>query len=496
MIVVSLPIVVTSEALVWGDSRVAYIYDNDTASRDSFNTFLTGRNFVVDLVPLSSAATFDFSSDQTIIIGNDTGYTDTWGTPATVSNINGAGKPILGIGEGGYAFLGKLSLAIGYPQGAHGSYNGADVVATADPIWSSPFLIPNGGVGSTVTVYRTAVKGVVINNPDVVPGVLRLGRRAGGGTYLLIGQVIADHCYELWGFGGSPAGMTSVGKNLFYNSLARPCGGPMLSGLTVPTPFPAMTVDFNGDGKADIAIYGKSTGTWYLDFNGNMVWDGPGVDAVIGWGGDASDIPVVGDWNGSGTTKIGVYRQSTGTWYLDLNGNRAWDGCGVDAVIGWGGDASDIPVVGDWNGSGTTKIGVYRQSTGTWYLDLNGNRTWDGCGTDGCIGWGGDPSDIPVVGDWNGSGTTKIGVYRQSTGTWYLDLNGNRAWDGCGTDGCIGWGGDPSDIPVVGDWNGSGTTKIGVYRQSTGTWYLDLNGNRAWDGCGDRRLHRLGWRSQ
>jgi hypothetical protein len=149
-----------------------------------------------------------------------------------------------------------------------------------------------------------------------------------------------------------------------------------------------------------IGIYSKSTGIWYLDLNGNMSWDGPSVDAVIGWGGDPSDIPVVGDWNGSGTTKIGVYRQSTGTWYLDLNGNRVWDGLGVDALIAWGGDPSDKPVVGDWNGSGTSKIGVYRESTGTWYLDLNDNQMWDGCGTDACIGWGGVPGDEPVVGTW------------------------------------------------------------------------------------------------
>ncbi len=156
--------------------------------------------------------------------------------------------------------------------------------------------------------------------------------------------------------------------------------------------------------------------------------------------------------NGIGTTKIGVYRGSTGTWYLDLNGNTSWDGPGRDAVNGWGGDASDIPVVGDWTGTGITKIGVYRVSTGTWYLDLNGNMGWDGPGVDAVIGWGGDASDIPVVGDWNGTGTTKIGVYRRATGTWYLDLNGNGAWDGCGTDRCIGWGGDPSDIPVIGVW--------------------------------------------
>jgi hypothetical protein len=120
----------------------------------------------------------------------------------------------------------------------------------------------------------------------------------------------------------------------------------------------------------------------------------------VNWGGDLTDVPVVGDWNHSGSTKIGVYRASTGYWYLDTNGNGAWDGCGVDTCVNWGGDATDLPVLGDWNGSGSTKIGVYRKSTGYWYLDANGNGAWDGCGTDACVNWGGDPADEPLVGKW------------------------------------------------------------------------------------------------
>ena len=59
------------------------------------------------------------------------------------------------------------------------------------------------------------------------------------------------------------------------------------------------------------------------------------------------------------------------------------------------------------------------------------------------------PEDILVVGDWNGDGAMKVGIYRN--GIWYLDKDGNGLLD-CATDGCIAWGGYPEDIPVVGKW--------------------------------------------
>jgi len=71
-------------------------------------------------------------------------------------------------------------------------------------------------------------------------------------------------------------------------------------------------------------------------------------------------------------SEVGVFRQSF-AWLLDANGNRSYDGAAqgedyfyfnfVPAQTG------DIPVVGDWSGSGTTKIGIYRPATGQWFLD-------------------------------------------------------------------------------------------------------------------------------
>jgi len=43
---------------------------------------------------------------------------------------------------------------------------------------------------------------------------------------------------------------------------------------------------------------------------------------------------VTGDWNGTGTTKIGIY--TDGLWYLDINGNGAWDGEPTDKIAVFG----------------------------------------------------------------------------------------------------------------------------------------------------------------
>jgi hypothetical protein len=142
---------------------------------------------------------------------------------------------------------------------------------------------------------------------------------------------------------------------------------------------------------------------------------------------------------------------SSGYWYLDLNGNGVWDGCQVDRCLGPFGASGDIPVVGDWDGTGVVKIGVYDPSHGTWQLDLNGNGKWDGCKVDKCISLG-QRGDIPVVGDWSASGAAKIGVFRPTTGEWLLDLNANGKWDGCSVDKCVTGFGQPGDLPVVGKW--------------------------------------------
>jgi len=231
-----------------------------------------------------------------------------------------------------------------------------------------------------------------------------------------------------------------------------------------------------------IGVYRPSTGVWYLDKNGNGAWGDCTTDGCLGAFGAAGDQPVVGRWSGT-SSKIGIFRASAGAWALDPDGDGKWDGCAADGCVSPFGISGDVGVAGDWSNFGASAVGVYRPSTGYWYLDANGNGQWDGCAVDRCFGPFGLPTDQPVVGDWTGTGTAKIGIFRPSEGRWYLDKNGDGKWGGCSVDLCVGPFGSSGDRAVVGDWTGTGTTKIGIFRPSDGRWYLDLDGQGGWSGC-------------
>lgn len=232
---------------------------------------------------------------------------------------------------------------------------------------------------------------------------------------------------------------------------------------------------------------GASGLTWALDMNGNCGWDS-NADEVVSFG-DSGDVAVVGDWNGDGRDKLGIFRR--GVWALDYNGNGRWDGPMIDRVFQFG-DAGDTPVVGNWSGTGGTKVGVVRATPGgdlVWVLDYNGNGQWDGPGVDRVLGFG-IKGDMPIVGDWSGSGRAGIGIVRPVGNDlcWALDYNGNGAWDS-GIDRVFGFG-NAGDQVVVGDWNGDGRDKAGIRRGAT--WAVDYNGSMAWEGQPSDRIYSFG----
>ena len=184
----------------------------------------------------------------------------------------------------------------------------------------------------------------------------------------------------------------------------------------------------------------------------NGEWILYGANTTYHFGGQPGDIPVTGDWDGTGRTRPGIYQSSTGEWQLD----------GTHQTWHLGGQPGDIPITGDWDGMGRTKPGIYKPSTGEWIL----------YGTKTTYHLGGQTGDIPITGDWNGDGRSKPGIYR-ATGEWLL----------YGLAKSIHYGGIPGDIPVTGDWNGDGRSKPGIFRRGS-QWLLDFDGNYKFEDFG------------
>ncbi|MEM9366149.1 MAG: SdrD B-like domain-containing protein [Planctomycetota bacterium] len=250
----------------------------------------------------------------------------------------------------------------------------------------------------------------------------------------------------------------------------------------------ALAGDFDGDGSDEPVLF--LGGQWFVDFNGNGVWDRGDLWVRLG---TELDRPVVGDWDGDGKDDVGIFGRR---WQHDEQRIRRDPGLpdpanqrrrrleredlvhreaseadrrqrvlrrgdeghlqadAVDHVFQYG-EQVDTPISGDWNGDGIDQIGVYR--SGQWLLDEDADGRWTKHSKPHSFG---EPGDEPVVGDFNGDGIDEIAVVRGDV--WIIDSDGDRRLTG--NDRRVSVPRDSAgDQPVAGDFDGDGKDDPGYY---------------------------------
>ncbi len=191
---------------------VAYIHSSDLEAAQNFQSLLVAYGCSTTLIDIDEIPATALDSYDLIIVGNDTGGSANWDDVESVTAIESSDRPIVGLGEGGYAFFGQLGLSIGSPNGMHDRSNSIEVIDPNHLLFTTPYVI-DVPEDLALQLY-TESDYVTLHLHPVPETVTVLGGGASYGYYPLAQE---HNRYLFWGFSGSPESMTEVGKHLFIN---------------------------------------------------------------------------------------------------------------------------------------------------------------------------------------------------------------------------------------------------------------------------------------
>lgn len=197
--------------------RIAYIYLTNRGLAVQFGNLLAAHGLQVDLLPQDALPTTDLSVYSAILVGPDTGNDSVWGDPQGTQSarLSDSGKPILGIGRGGYSLFGRFGLSIGFDRGNEIRLSEVVAVDPGGLAWSDPYniTVPDNGIASLFEGRNNTIV-IIVNDPA---GLNLIGRRPDEATHY---PIVGTDRFILWGFSAGPDDMTAVGRQAFINMVA------------------------------------------------------------------------------------------------------------------------------------------------------------------------------------------------------------------------------------------------------------------------------------
>ena len=215
-------------------------------------------------------------------------------------------------------------------------------------------------------------------------------------------------------------------------------------------------------GRDTLGVFDPASSTFFLE---HLLEPGP-AHTVVNFGPPGNGwMPIVGDWDGDGSTTIGFFNGSAFLLKNDFRPGAA------ELVVLFSGAGSDwIPLAGDFNGDGFDTPALFDPVTSTFHI----KNSLDDGGADLVVQFGPAGAGwLPVAGDFNGDGTTTIGLFEPANSFFFF----RHSLTPGAADLVIHYGPAASGwVPVVGAFNGDGTATVGLYQQD-GSFFLLRNSN-------------------
>jgi hypothetical protein len=246
-------------------------------------------------------------------------------------------------------------------------------------------------------------------------------------------------------------------------------GAPPVGSFAFPCP-----ADYDGDGKADLAMK-VNDGRWLLDFarNGFGSWDlqvsSHSLPAV-----DKSSQPAPADYDGDGKADIAIKDDLTGEWCIDYahNGFGSWD-----LKLPYGGSAwfyQVQAVPADYDGDGKADVAIFGYYGG-WSFDFSADAFsgWN-LHAHGLQAYYPEGNIYPAPADYDGDGKADVAI-KVDDGRWLIDWarDGFQAadqWDWVSPSN-LNYGGIGA-IPAPGQYGSDRAAAIGV-KTEEGRWMTD-----------------------